>query len=26
VMDFTVERYQHELTWLEALAVSAAAD
>jgi DNA-binding PadR family transcriptional regulator len=26
VMDFTVKRYQHELTWLEALAVSAAAD
>jgi len=26
VMDFTVERYQHELTWLDALAVSAAAD
>ncbi len=26
VMDFTVDRYQHELTWLEALAVSAAAD
>jgi hypothetical protein len=26
VMDFTVERYQHEVTWLEALAVSAAAD
>jgi len=26
VMDFTLERYQHELTWLEALAVSAAAD
>ena len=26
VMDFTVGRYQHELTWLEALAVSAAAD
>ena len=23
-MDFTVERYQHELTWLEALAVAAA--
>jgi hypothetical protein len=22
-MDFTVERYQHELTWLDALAVSA---
>jgi hypothetical protein len=26
VMDFTVERYQHELTWLDGLAVSAAAD
>jgi len=26
VMDFTVERYQQELTWLDALAVSAAAD
>jgi DNA-binding PadR family transcriptional regulator len=26
VMDFTVERYRHELTWLDALAVSAKAD
>ena len=26
VMDFTVERYQHELTWLDALAASATAD
>src|SRR5262249_28556559 len=25
VMDFTVERYQHELTWLDALAASATA-